>query len=136
MAWRAVRVGPDSIYETLDGRRFGVVSRQRQAEKIIDFLTVMDVVGGGFTVLPGRESTGVPGEMVTTELLLKWQDRTDAKPQYEEPVRFEGDTGVGLFGSTVDDLSPEEPGVEIEYVDEPHIGDNGVVHHAEDAAAV
>lgn len=135
MAWRAVRVGPDSVYTTLEGRQFGVVSRQRQAEKIIDFLTVMDVVGGGFTVLPARESTGVDGEMVTTELLLKWQDRSDAKPQYEEPVQFEGDTGVGLFGSTVADL-PEDPGVEIEYADEPHIDGNGVVRHAEDAAAV
>lgn len=124
MAQRAIRVGPDSIYRTLDGRKFGVVSKQAQAQALIEAMNVVDFIGGGFSVLPGRAQTGLPGEMVTTELLIKWVGLTEHRRQYEQPVSFEEITGIGVFPEEQpvppDNLpSEDDPGVEVEYVDEP-----------------
>lgn len=121
MAHRAVRVGPDTMYRTLDGREFGVVSEQAQAQALLKAMNVVDFIGGGFSVLPGRAQTGLPGEMVTTELLIKWMGLTEHRPQYEEPVSFEEVTGVGVFGDkpTAVDLPPDDETTEYERVDEP-----------------
>lgn len=141
MAQRTVRVTPDEVRETLNGTQIPCVSRRRQIEAVADFVTLCDVAGGAFSVLPARTTTGVEGEMWTTELLMHWRDRGDAKEQYEESVSFEPSSGVVLFPDS-DPPAPEpDEGVEIEYVpleavDELYVGDDGVVRHAEDAAAV
>lgn len=133
MAQRTVRVTPDEVRQTLDGTQIACVSRRRQIEAVADFVTLCDVAGGAFSVLYGRTSTGVQGEMATTELLLHWRDRGDAKEQYEETVAFE-DTGGALFPDREPAPDPlDEPLVEL--VDEPFVDDRGVVAHAEDAAA-
>lgn len=143
MAVRTVRVGPDEVFTTRSGEEILVVSARRRVEAAARMDTVVDICGGAYSVLYGRRSTGIEGEMVTTELLMHWRDRGDAKEQYEEAVSFEDSSGVALF-------SDEEPipggpqgdeGTEIEYVplaavDEPYIDADGVVRHAEDAAAV
>lgn len=97
MARRSWRTGPDQVRETLDGRHIAVVSRQAQIESVADALVMADRAGGTVAVLFGRAATGLEGEMVTTELLVTWQDRGDAKPQYEEPVAFEPQEGVPLL---------------------------------------
>lgn len=136
MAVRTVRVGPDSIHETLDGRQIPVVSAQRRMEAIARADAVCDFAGGTFGVLYGRTPTGIDGEMATTELLIHWRDRGDAKEQYEETVRFEDSSGVALFGDgsepPQDDVFARVPaaddGVQIEYVAGPEA--NGVAEPA------
>lgn len=122
MALRTVRVGPDEIYETLGGQRFGVVSEQRQANALLKAMTVVDFIGGHFTVVPGRAQTGLPGEMVTTELLIKWTGLSERRGQYEEPVSFE-ESGSPIFGAgpepLADDAPPPEPEPDEELL--PHV---------------
>lgn len=116
MAVRTVRVGPDSIHETLDGQRIGVLSVQGQIEALARMATVCDVCGGNFEALYGRFRTGREGEMVTTEVILNWRDRADAKAQAEERVRFEDLTGAAIFGdeqSAPDDDFAREDGIEL-----------------------
>jgi len=110
MAVRTVRVGPDEALQTRSGEQIAVVSRSRQIQAIADFVTLCDVAGGTFGVLYGRTSTGLPGEMATTELLIHWRDRGDAKEQHEETIRFEEQSGVSLFS---------EEGIDTELVPEP-----------------
>jgi hypothetical protein len=122
MARRSIRVGPDSLLETLDGRQIPVVSREAQYGALADFATMADVAGGTISALYGRVPTGVPGEMATSEVLLTWQDRGDAKPQYEEPVSFEPSEPEPVLA-----VAPDEA--------EPFVDGDGVVRHAEDAPA-
>lgn len=131
MAQRTVRVGPDTVMQTRDGRQVGIVSRDRQFAALCDLATVCDVAGGTISVLYGRTSTGVEGEMATTELLLHWRDRTDAKPQYEESVAFE--RGLVLIDDEPITEVADEFLAEVDH-DEPFVAD-GVVSHAEELAA-
>lgn len=96
MARRSWRVGPDQIIETRRGQ-IAIVSRQAQIEAIADAVTCADRLGGTIAVLYGRVPTGIEGEMATSEILVNWQDRTDAKPQYEESVAFEPTEPVELI---------------------------------------
>lgn len=119
MAVRTVRVGPDQIFTTRFGQEIPVVSHERQVWAAARMATVVDICGGAYSVLYGRQNTGIEGEFVTTELLLHWRDRGDARPQHEEAVSFEDSSGVSIFGDgqqpVYDEVNPDE----------------GVVHHAE-----
>lgn len=133
MAVRTVRVGPDEIFTTRSGEQIGVVSLQRQADAAARFANVVDIVGGSYSCLYGRANTGIEGEMVTTELLFHWRDRSDAKPQYEEGISFEDSSGVALFGDEQprqdDEFARDDDfGVEVEYVSGPAA--NGTVEPA------
>lgn len=127
MARRSWRVGPDEILETPTGRRIAVLSRDAQFAAVADALVMTDRSGGTITVLPGRESTGVLGEMVTTEILVTWQDRADAKPQREETIAFEPSDPVHVWEPDSEaELAPEllEPEPD---VDESGVEDEGAV---------
>jgi hypothetical protein len=63
----------------------GIVSREALISAFIDAAALLDIAGGALTVVTGRAPTGLPGEMVTTGVMLEWRDRTDAKPQPEAP---------------------------------------------------
>jgi hypothetical protein len=86
VARRSWRVGPDEVLELGDGSQIGVVSRQSQINALAEGAVMCDRAGGVLTVLYGRHPTPLPGEFVTTELIVTWQDRAQAKPQPEEPV--------------------------------------------------
>lgn len=96
MAVRSWRVGPDEIRRTLGGREIACVSRQAQADAIMDAVIACDRFGGVIGVIYGRATTGLDGEMVTTGLIINWQDRADARPQREEEVAFEPQESVEL----------------------------------------
>lgn len=96
MAVRSWRVGPDEIRQLSSGEQVGVLSRQGQLNAIADAVTACDRLGGTIGVLYGRERTGFENEMVTTGIIVNWQDRTDARPQREEPIAFEPVEGVAL----------------------------------------
>ena len=135
MAVRTVRVGPDQIFTTRFGQEIPVVSHERQVWAAARMATVVDICGGAYSVLYGRQHTGIEGEFVTTELLLHWRDRGDAKAQHEEAVSFEDVNGVSIFGEGEEPVEVD-PDVDIEYVEpDAHIDGNGVVHHAEDAVS-
>jgi hypothetical protein len=40
--------------------------------------------GGVLTILVGREPTDLPGEMVTTEAVIEWKDRTGIGRDFKE----------------------------------------------------
>jgi hypothetical protein len=63
----------------------GTMSREALIGAMIDAAALLDIAGGGLTVLVGRERTNLPGEMVMTGAVLEWRDRTDAKAQPEAP---------------------------------------------------
>lgn len=96
MAVRSWRAGPDEIRRLSSGEEVGVLSRQGQFDAIMDAINACDRLGGTIGVIYGRRPTGFPGEMVTTGIIVNWQDRTDARPQHEEPVAFEPGEGVAL----------------------------------------
>lgn len=72
---------PDGTYG--EGPLLPAVSRQAQLQAVVDAMTVVDVVGGMFTVVVERTPTGVPGERVTTKVLVEYKDRVDARQQAE-----------------------------------------------------
>lgn len=63
----------------------GEVDREELIAALMDGEALLWRAGGVLTVLPRREPTGLPGEMVTTGVVIEWKDRTDAKPQPEQP---------------------------------------------------
>lgn len=107
MAVRSWRVGPDEVRRTLSGQEIACVSRQAQADAIMDAIVACDRLGGTIGVIFGRAPTGLENEMVTTGLIVNWQDRTDARPQREEPVAFEPAEGVALDFEAQPESAPE-----------------------------
>jgi hypothetical protein len=61
----------------------GVVERADLEAAVLDGIVLLDRAGGVMTVLVGRQPTNLPGEMVTTQALVEWRDRTDAREQPE-----------------------------------------------------
>lgn len=115
MSIRTFRVGPDQVTTLLNGTKIATVSRQAQIDGLSDAMVCCDRLGGTISVLYGRARTGLPGEMATTELLVTWADRTDARPQQEEPVAFEphGDLRiVELPEGPADEIIDGEPAVD------------------------
>jgi hypothetical protein len=80
---RTRRVQPDEVIATADGGEMYRVSREALMEAVADFVVLQDVAGGVFSCVVVRNPTGVPNEMVTTDAVLEWRDRTNAKPQPE-----------------------------------------------------
>ena len=80
--WRAI---PDQVMQTPEGE-VGVVSRDEQISAILDAVALCDRSGGVFTVAYGRFPTDMPGESVTTGVVVEWASRTDAKAQPEPQV--------------------------------------------------
>jgi hypothetical protein len=81
-------VWPDMQIET---QRYGpvpYVSRQLIDQAFLDGAAMVAVAGGGFTAFPHRHPTDRDHEMVTTQLMCEWKDRTDAKPQPEPAVEL------------------------------------------------
>lgn len=72
----AVRPDPD----------VGYVTREQMRDAFLDAEAVQATCGGIITIMGQRAHTDVPGEMVTTFLLVEWKDRTDAKVQPEPTV--------------------------------------------------
>lgn len=101
MAVRSWRIGPDEVRRTPRGD-IACVSRQAQLDGIADAMTCCDRLGGVIGVIYGRAPSGEDGEMLTTGLIVNWQDRADAKTQREEQVAFEPSGEVVV-------LEPEEP---------------------------
>lgn len=59
------------------------VDRNAVIQGLMDAEATLWRCGGVLTVLPYRQPTGLPGEMVTTGVVFEWKDRTDAKQQPE-----------------------------------------------------
>lgn len=59
------------------------VDRNAVVAAIMDGESILWRAGGVLTILPYRQPTDIPSEMVTTAVLIEWKDRTDAKPQPE-----------------------------------------------------
>lgn len=117
MAKRTFRLGPDTQSYTLSGQAVPTLSREKLFEGVKDALIMADRAGGVVTVMLGRAESGLEGEMFTSEAIVNWMDRTDARPQREEPVAFEPSHPLRLLvgeeevdGELVEDpdeLSPE-----------------------------
>jgi hypothetical protein len=110
----------------MDGRSIAVVSMEAQAQAVLDGLTAQNRLGGYLAIQSERAPTEVPGEMVTTFLLVTWQDRTDAKPQPEVQAPIPGQTTVDeqLAAVEAPDPAAEPDGfdyskLEAEDVEEP-----------------
>lgn len=84
--WRQVH--PDLQLSTQQYGAVPVVSREAMMEALADAAAVLDMTGGGLYVMTKRHPTDTPNEMVTTGLLIQWQDRTDAKaaPESADPL--------------------------------------------------
>lgn len=106
MAIRRWRVHPD-IQVPVNGEWLDVVSREALVHGILDGVAMLDRTGGVLTVIVGRAATELDGEMVTTGAVVEHKNRSDAKPQPEEPFEVPVHS-AGLFERT-------EP----ETVDEP-----------------
>jgi hypothetical protein len=81
-------VRPDQELHLQDGRTLYIVSRDARVAAFVDAEAVQEQCGGFISVQSVREPTEIPGEMVTTMLLVEWRDRTDAKeqPERQQPV--------------------------------------------------
>lgn len=64
----------------------GVVTREALLEAMIDAATFLDFAGGVLSVVTQRQSTGLPGEMVTVHAIVEWRHdaRVEPKPQQFE----------------------------------------------------
>jgi hypothetical protein len=97
----------------MDGRSIAVVSMEAQAQAVLDGLTAQNRLGGYLAIQSERAPTEVPGEMVTTFLLVTWQDRTDAKPQPEVQAPIPGQTTVDeQLATAAEPLEPPDPSTE------------------------
>lgn len=85
MAQRIWRIAPDHLIDTPEGQ-IEAVSQDALIKGVVDGVVAMQRIGGVLMVMQGRARTGIPGEMVTTEALVTWQDRAVTRPQAEEPV--------------------------------------------------
>lgn len=63
----------------------GEVDRKELIDALMDGEALLWRGGGVLTVLPARQPTDLPGEMITTAVVFEWKDRTDARPQPEQP---------------------------------------------------
>lgn len=126
------QVAPDQEMQTHEGP-VGVVSYEALASAVIDGVTMVHRAGGNLSLVVSRRPTGFPGEMVTVEAVVTWQDRTNAKAQLEpalnigsgqehvdetpidqgasgDPSRGDGDSGVKA-PPPVEDLEVDEESV-------------------------
>lgn len=62
-----------------------IVDRNELVAAIMDGEAMIWRAGGVLTIMPHREPTDLPGEMVTTAVVIEWKDRTDARTQPEVP---------------------------------------------------
>lgn len=101
---------PDEELHLQDGRVLLVVSREAQAEALMDALIMQERAGGVIQAQGLRVPTEMPGEMVTTLYVVTWLDRTDgeSKPQPERTT--------GTVRQADPDPTPEE--LEQELADE------------------
>lgn len=102
MAVRRWRIHPD-VQFPVAGEMTAVVSRDALVEGILDGVAMLDRSGGVLTVIVGRTPTELEGEMVTTGAVVEWKNRSDAKPQPEQPSHVPV-VSAGLFEPT----EPEE----------------------------
>ena len=65
----------------------GAVERQDLVNALADAAAVLDRIGGVLAVVQERVPSGAPGEMVSAVVVIEWKDRTDAKPQLEQPTQ-------------------------------------------------
>jgi hypothetical protein len=88
MAKRARLLQPDTVTPTRLGD-IPTVSREAIVNALMDGEAMLAMAGGVLEVVVERAETGVPDERVTVAALIRWKDRTDAKPQPErtEPVQ-------------------------------------------------
>lgn len=84
MSIRRWQVHPDREQQLRDGRVVQYVSREALVDAMLDGATMVDRAGGVLTVLVGREPTDLDGEMLTTQVVVEWKDRTNAKEQPEQ----------------------------------------------------
>lgn len=77
-------VHPDMEIET-DFGPLPIVSRGAFVEAVLDAVSLVDRAGGGFSVVAGRQVTGLDHEAVTTGLVIEWRDNANAKPAPERP---------------------------------------------------
>jgi hypothetical protein len=85
MAQRIWRAQPDSVVY-IGGRQVPVVSREQQVELVLDGVVFLDRSGGALLVEVGRELTDLPGEAVTTGMIVRWQEGRRARVQPEARV--------------------------------------------------
>lgn len=112
----------------IEGPPLAVVSQQALGQALLDAVVVLDLVGGHLAVTTQRARTGFGDERRTVYAMIEIKDRTtDARPQHE-------DGGARLVDDTPPAPAParEEPPAD-ELEPEPHIGDDGVVRHAEES---
>lgn len=117
MAIRRWRAYPDQVLTTPEGDQIAVVSRDAQVEAVMDAIALCDRSGGGFTVVYGRRPTQMPGEALTTGIVVMWNNRTDApKLQPEHRVDVlpdeEGPQPVGVVEEEVFDGDGEPDGLD------------------------
>jgi len=105
--------------QTPDGT-IPVVSQSSLVKAVADGALMLDRAGGTLSVVLQRHATGFPNEMVTVGAVIEWRDRTDARPQPEQPATPE----VQVDGALTDALAAAER-VEAE-LEEPPPGDGTV----------
>lgn len=88
MAKRARLLQPDTVTPTRLGE-IPTVSREALVGALMDGEAMLTMAGGVLEIIVERAETGVPDERVTTMALIRWKDRTDARPQPErsEPLK-------------------------------------------------
>lgn len=64
-------------------REDGYVAFEDLEQVVRQVLLVQEFAGGVVSILTDRDPTGLPGEMVTTNAVVEWRDRTDARPSPE-----------------------------------------------------
>lgn len=98
---------------------YGVVSQDAFLKALIDGGIVMHRLGGVLMVVQGRAPTDLEGEMVTTEVIVTWQDRaTGGAVRHEQPVDVTPvENPVAAAGDNGNE--PEDVEVVAEPVDEP-----------------
>lgn len=92
MAVRRRRVLPDQIQYVDDGnggyREVPVVANETVVNAVLEAVSVGQMTGGIVTIVWGREKTGLPGEAVTTGLVIEHKDvpRAKLKPEVDVDV--------------------------------------------------
>jgi hypothetical protein len=106
---RRRRLTPDTTIWTEAYGEIPVVSDQAFLETLMAFGQLQTIAGGVVTQIVDRHPTDVPGEMVTTQAVFEWKDRTDAKSQPETQ------TGVAYVQQPESaDPTPEELEAQLE----------------------
>jgi hypothetical protein len=82
---RSFLVEPDTLAKLEDGSVVPAISQGALVKALYDLAILIDRGGGHGSIATMRKRTPIENVSATTEAIIQWRDRADARPQPERP---------------------------------------------------